>query len=76
MIDLKKLQKEIYNNKVRQKFNLKDVDEEICRIAEELGEFSQAYHRKWPNMAEELADVIITAFGLAEMMKLDLGNKF
>lgn len=38
MIDLRELQQEIYNNKVRRHWNVTDVGKEIVLMVEELGE--------------------------------------
>ena len=43
MIDLYKLQKEIYQNKVDRGFNVTDVGKEIVLMTEELGELAKAY---------------------------------
>ncbi len=40
MVDLKKLQKEIYQNKVDKGFNVTDVNKEFCLI---YGEVAEAY---------------------------------
>ena len=37
-MDLKKLQKEIYQNKVDKGFNTKDVNKEFCLLYGEVGE--------------------------------------
>lgn len=75
MLDLKKLQKEIYANKLVQKFNTRDVPLEFCLIHDELTEAFRAWRKKLPDVGEELADVVIYLFGLAEMLKIDLGRE-
>jgi NTP pyrophosphatase (non-canonical NTP hydrolase) len=72
MIDLKKLQKLIYKNKVDKGFNTKDVYEEFCLIHEEVSEAFRSYKKKLPDTGEELADIAIYLLGLAEILKLDL----
>lgn len=52
MIELKKLQKEIYQNKKAKKFNIKDINLEFCLIHEELAEAQQAYRKKLPDLGE------------------------
>lgn len=42
-MDLTKLQKEIYQNKVNRGFNVTDVGKEIILMTEELGELARAY---------------------------------
>lgn len=71
-MDFKKLQKEIYQNKVDKGFNLTDIHLEFLSIYAELGEAFDAYRKKLPDMKEEFADVAIFLFGLAEMMGIDL----
>lgn len=72
MINLRKLQREIYKNKVEKKFNVKDVNLEFCLIYEELTEAQKAYRKKLPDLGEELADVTIYLLGLAEILGIDL----
>ncbi len=72
MTDLKKLQKRIYENKVKQGFNVTDIPVEFCYIYEELAEAYRAYRKELPDLAEELADVTIYLLGLAEILKIDL----
>ncbi|GAG35156.1 unnamed protein product, partial [marine sediment metagenome] len=64
MVDLKKLQKEIYKNKVNQNFNVTDVNFEFNLVYGELAEAFEAYRKKKPDLGEELADVIIYLLGL------------
>lgn len=75
MTDLKKLQKDIYANKLAKKFNTKDVNLEFNLIYEELAEAFRAYRKKLPDLGEELADVAIYLFGLAEILGIDLGHE-
>ena len=72
MIDLKELQRRIYENKVKQGFNTTDIPVEFCYINEELAEAYRAYRKELPDLGEELADVMIYIFGLAEILKIDL----
>lgn|SRR3990167_8575973 len=72
MIDLKKIQKEIYKNKVEKGFNVTDIHKEFCYIHEEVSEANRAYYKKLPNIGEELADVAIYLLGLAQILKVDL----
>jgi len=72
MIDLKELQKQIYQNKLDKKFNISDIAMEFCLTHEELSEAYRAYYKKLPNVGEELADVIIYLLGLAEILDVDL----
>lgn len=72
MLDLKKLQKEIYALKKKRGFNITDISMEFCLIYEELAEAFDAYHRKRGTLGEEMADVMIYLLGLAEIMGIDL----
>jgi NTP pyrophosphatase (non-canonical NTP hydrolase) len=73
MVDLRDLQKKVYENKVAHGFNVKNVEMEFCLIMTELGE---AYHahalESKEAFAEELADVAIYLLGLSEIAGVDL----
>lgn len=75
MIDLKKLQKKIYQNKVDKWFNVTDIHKEFCYIHEEVAEANRAYYKKLPDVWEELADVVIYLLWLAEILKIDLEDE-
>ncbi|MCF7820519.1 MAG: hypothetical protein K9M44_03570 [Candidatus Pacebacteria bacterium] len=75
-MDLKKLQKQVYNHKAKRGFNVKDVSMEFCLLSEELSEAYRAYYQKEDNLGEELADVFIYLLGLAEILKVDLEKEF
>lgn len=75
MLDLKKLQKRIYQNKVAKGFNVKDVPMEFAYTHGELGEAFDAYIKKKKDIGEELADVAIYLLGLAEILKINLGKE-
>jgi len=72
MIDLKQLQKRIFDNKVRQGFNTTNVHQEFCYLHEEASEACHAYNQKLPDLGEELADTAIYLLGLAEMLDINL----
>lgn len=72
MIDLNKLQKDIYQNKVNKGFNLTDIPMEFCYIYGELGEAYSAWLLKKGDLGEELADVAIFLLGMCEMLDIDL----
>ncbi len=72
MVSLKKLQKQIYQNKIEKGFNTTDVYKEFCLIQEEVSESFRAYHRKEYTVGEELADVVIYVLGLAEILNINL----
>ncbi len=71
MIDLKKLQKDIYENKVTKGFNTTDVNLEFGLAYGELAEAFSAYHKKLPDLGEELADVAIYLLGIAAILKIN-----
>ncbi len=75
MVDLKKLQKEIFKNKVEKGFNTKDVNFEFGLTYGELAEAFDAYRKKLPGLGEELADVAIYLMGLSEMLGIDLEDE-
>ena len=73
MIDMKALQKAVYDNKVAHGFNVTDMNEEFCLAHTEMAEAYQAYWRETPEaFAEELADVAIYLMGMAEIAGVDL----
>jgi Predicted pyrophosphatase len=72
MIDLKELQKQIYQNKVDKHFNVSDIPKEFCFAQAELSEAFTAYIRHEEGIGEELADVFIFLLSIAEMLDVDL----
>ena len=71
-MDLKKLQKEIYQNKVDKGFNTTDVNKEFCLLYGEVGEAYDAYRKGKDDLGEELADIAIYLLGLSEILGKDL----
>jgi len=72
MIDLKQLQKRVYDNKIQKGFNTTDIHMEFCLTHDEVSEAFQAYHKKLPDLGEELADVVVYILGLSEILGIDL----
>lgn len=73
MIDLKALQKAVYDNKVAHGWNVTDMRYEFCLLETEVSEAFRAYEDEpKENFAEELADVLIYALGMAEIAGVDL----
>lgn len=72
MVSLKKLQKQIYQNKIDKGFNTKDIFMEFCLIHEEVSEACRAHYKKEYKVGEELADVAIYVLGLAEILNINL----
>lgn len=72
MLDLKRLQKEIFQNKLNKGFNVADINKEFCFLYGEIGEAYDAYRKKKDDLGEELADIAIYLMGLSEILGLDL----
>jgi len=75
MIDLKQLQKEIFQNKLNKGFNTTNVPFEFGLTYGELAEAFDAYRKKLPDLGEELADVVIYLLGLSSMLDIDLEDE-
>ena len=81
MVDLSKLQKEIYQNKLNKGFNTTDIGKEIILMTEELGELARAYKNsdkknagKISNKKEiidSIGDLMVYCLGLCEMIGVD-----
>lgn len=72
MVDLKKLQREIYENKVDKGFNITDINKEFCFLYGEVTEAYEAWRKNKSDLGEELADVAIYLLGLSEILDIDL----
>jgi len=72
MIDMKQIQKRIYQNKVAKGFNVTDIYREFCYLHGELTEACEAYMQKKDDLGEELADVAIYLLGLSEILEINL----
>ena len=66
MVDLNKLQKEIYQNK---------VDKGFCLTYGEIAEAYDAWRKKKDDLGEELADVTIYLLGLSEILGINLEDE-
>ncbi len=71
-MDLKAIQKEIYQNKIDKGFNVSDINKEFCLLYGEIGEAYEAWRKQDGNIGEELADVAIYLLGLSEILGVDL----
>jgi len=69
---MKKIQKEIWQNKINKGFNTTDVNKEFCLLYGEISEAYDAYKKKKEDLNEELADIAIYLMGLSEMLGFDL----
>ena len=72
MVDLNKLQKDIYQNKVNKGFNITDINKEFCLTYGEVAEAYEAWRKKKDDLGEELADVTIYLLGLSEILGINL----
>lgn len=72
MVDIKELQKKVYQNKVNHGFNVKDLNIEFCLAYGELAEAYSAWLKKKDDLGEELADVAIYLLGISEILGYDL----
>lgn len=72
MVDLSKLQKQVYQNKLDKNFNVTDISKEFALTYGELAEAYDAWRKKKGNVGEEIADVIIYLLGLCEILDINL----
>ena len=72
MIDLRKIQKEVYQNKLDKGWNVTDVNKEFCLTFGEVAEAYEAWGKKQDDVGEEIADVVIYLLGLSEILNVDL----
>lgn len=73
--NLRNIQKEIFDNKAKKGFNTTNVEFEFCLTYGELAEAFEAYRKKSITVGEELADVAIFLYGIAEILGFDLNNE-
>lgn len=69
------IQKVIFDNKLKKGFNTTNVELEFCFTNGELAEAFEAYRKKLPSVGEELADVAIYLYGIAEILGYDLNEE-
>lgn len=75
LIDTKKLQKAVLENKKNHNFNTTDIKFKLLLLYGEVNELFQAWLKDDPeNINEELADVAIFLLGISEMVGSDLGE--
>ena len=75
MVELKKIQKDIYENKVKHGFNVTDLKEEFCYLYGEVSEAYMAWLKGKDDYGEELADVAIFLLGISEISGIDIEKK-
>lgn len=71
-MNLKQVQKEVWQNKLNKGFNTTNVEKEFCLLYGEVAEAFDAYRKKKEDLNEELADIAIYLLGLSEMLGFDL----
>ena len=74
-MDLKKIQKDVWKNKLNKGFNTTDVNKEFCLLYGEVAEAYDAWKKKKDDLNEELADVAIYLMGLSELLGYDLADE-
>ena len=74
-MELKKIQKDIWQNKLNKGFNTTDVNKEFCLLYGEVSEAYEAWRKKKEDLNEELADIAIYLMGLSEMLGFDLADE-
>lgn len=72
MVDLIAVQNRVWANKIRQGFNVTDVQMELLLTYEELGELATAHRKGLDDLDEEVVDVIFYMLGLAKILNVDL----
>ena len=68
-------QKRALDNKIKKGFNITNIEKEFCLLYGEVGEAYEAYRKKKDDLGEELADIAIYLFGIAEILNFDLSNE-
>jgi NTP pyrophosphatase (non-canonical NTP hydrolase) len=74
-MNLKDVQKRIFDNKIKKGFNTTDVRMEFLFLYEEVAEAYEAYWKKKDDLGGELADVAIYLMAISEMLGFDLGEE-
>lgn len=74
-MDIKAIQKVIYQNKIVKGFNTTDISKEFCLLYGEVSEAYEAWRKQESSIGEELADIAIYLLGLSEILGIDLENE-
>ncbi len=72
---IQNFQKRTIDNKIKKGFNITNIEKEFCLLYGEVGEAYEAYRKKKDDLGEELADVAIYLFGIAEILNFDLSKE-
>jgi hypothetical protein len=71
-VDIRAGQKLVWENKLTKGFNTTNVPLEFCLLQGEVAEAFDAWRKERGSVGEELADVALFLFSLAEMTGVDL----
>lgn len=71
-MDLDKVQKEVWQNKLNKGFNTTNVQMEFCYLYGEVAEAYDAFLKKKADLGLELADIAIYLMGLSNMLGFSL----
>lgn len=71
-MDIRTAQRLAWENKLTKGFDITDVPLESCLLNGEIAEAFDAWRKGRPDVAEELADIALYVFGLAEKIGVDL----
>lgn len=71
-MNIRSAQNLAWENKLAKGFNTTDVPLEFCLLQGELAEAFEAWRKGEADLGEELADIAIYLFGLAQMTGIDL----
>ena len=74
-MEISQAQRLAWENKVAKGFNTSDVPLEFMLLQGEIAESFQAWRRAQPDLGEELADVALYVFALAQMNGVDLDSE-
>ncbi len=74
-MEIKEAQQLAWANKIAKGFNTNNVPLEFMLLHGEIAESFQAWRRAQPDLGEELADVALYLFALAEMNGVDLDGE-
>ena len=74
-MNFKKVQKDVWQNKVEKGFNTTDVNKEFCLLYGEVAEAYEACRKKKDDLGEVLADIAIYLMVLSEMLCFDLKDE-
>jgi len=71
-VDIRTAQRLAWENKLAKGFDTTDIPLEFCLLHGEIAEAFDAWRKGRPDLAEELADIALYLFGLAEKIGIDL----